>query len=569
MANSNEPATVHALDAIEMQFVLQNQGHDCIHIFHYNTAQANPGILEAYCYTDRISYRPGDVVQIHASSTAAKVDFAIYRDGVKQETVASFAQVPTTSHPAPENFQEVGCGWPIALRWRIPANARSGFYIIRITASRNGRMVAQEHGFCVRPAVGSPRAPVLFLLSTCTWTAYNDWGGINNYVGAKPPQGFHFGPRLSLHRPYSRGLIWLPRGAPRIVDELVPSIGDTPRYQSYEWAYAKGFCKFFAGAGWATYERNFAVWAEREGLEVDYVTQHDLDQDPAALEGYRCLVIVGHCEYWSARMRDAVDTWVESGGHVARFAGNFGWQVRLENEGQIQVCYKELAQKADPVAGTADSKLTTTLWDDPLLERPGSLTFGLQTVHGIYARVGAAVPRGSGGFTVYRPEHWAFRDADLYYGDSFGSTARIFGFEMDGLDYEFRDGLPFPKPSSAIPPGLEILAMNVTSPVEANHGHPSTKLFIGEAALEGFSQVRYGTTSADRLEAARRGSGMIVSFKKGAGEVFHAGASEWVNGLRLREPFTEAITRTVIRRMAGLDQVQCFFENSARSRGAL
>lgn len=554
----NEPQspdkTIGVLATGSGPFELQRQGHDCIHLFHYQTAEANPAILEAWCYTDHISYEPGDVVAIHASSTASEVDFEIVRDGLNPQVVANLNGISATSVATPANFHEKGCGWPVACRWTIPASAESGFYIIRIRARHDGRMVEHEHGVCVRKSAARAKAPVLFVLSTCTWTAYNDWGGINNYVGKTPPEGFHFAPRLSLHRPYGRGLIWLPKGAPRIVDELTPGLGDTPRYPSYEWAYAKGFSKWYAGAGWATYDRNFAIWAERERLPIDYATQHDLDRDPTLLHGYRCMVTVGHCEYWSARMRDAVDEWIDAGGNVARFAGNFGWQIRLENDATTQVCYKELARSADPLASTAESKLTTSMWEDPIVGRPGSLTFGLQAIHGIYARVGAAVPRGSGGFTVYRPDHWAFADADLYYGDTFGSQARIFGFEMDGLEYEFHDGLPFPKASPAIPAGLEILAMNVVSPVETDHRHPASKLFVGDAAAVGISTFRYGDASPARLEAARRGSGMIVSFKKGAGEVFHAGASEWVNGLRLREPFTEAITRTVVRRFAGLPE---------------
>jgi hypothetical protein len=47
-------------------------------------------------------------------------------------------------------------------------------------------------------------------------------------------------------------------------------------------------------------------------------------------------------------------------------------------------------------------------------------------------------------------------------------------------------------------------------------------------------------------------TGGLHAIQRGAGEVFHAGSSEWVNGLRLREPFTETITRTVVRRLAGL-----------------
>ena len=40
---------------------------------------------------------------------------------------------------------------------------------------------------------------------------------------------------------------------------------------------------------------------------------------------------------------------VERGGHVARFAGNFMWQTRLEDEGRRQVCYKYRARAEDPI----------------------------------------------------------------------------------------------------------------------------------------------------------------------------------------------------------------------------
>jgi hypothetical protein len=534
------------------RFERQLQGHDCVHVLHYQTAMADPGTLEAYCYTDRISYAPGDAVSIHVSSTAETVELEIIRDGLEPRSIAAFPSVAAESVPTPHDFYAAGCRWPVALRWVVPSDCRSGFYVLRIRARRGTQAVEHEHGFCVRKAPGAGAARMLFLLSTCTWTAYNDWGGINNYIGEAPPEGFHFAPVLSLHRPYARGLIWLPRGAPRIVDERLPGLGDTPRYPSFEWAYARGFTKFFGAAGWATYERHFAVWAESQGWSLDYATQHDLDRDPDLLQGYRSLVMVGHCEYWSARMRDHVDAWVEKGGNVARFAGNFGWQIRLEDDGLRQICYKEFANEADPVASTHDAHLTTTLWEDPKVGRPGSHTFGLQAIYGIYARVGAATPRGSGGFITYRPDHWAFADADLYYGDSFGDSARIAGFEMDGLDYEFRDGLPYPRNASQVPDGLEILAMAVVSPVETDHRHPLTRLFVGDVAVSRFAEYRYGSASPESVEAARRGSGMIVAFRKGRGEVFHAGASEWVNGLRLREPFTEAITRTVLRRMSDM-----------------
>ena len=41
---------------------------------------------------------------------------------------------------------------------------------------------------------------------------------------------------------------------------------------------------------------------------------------------------------------------------------------------------------------------------------------------------------------------------------------------------------------------------------------------------------------------------MIVSFSKGAGEVFHAGSVEWVAGLLRRDAQVERVTRNVLDR---------------------
>src|SRR4051795_8833185 len=87
-------------------------------------------------------------------------------------------------------------------------------------------------------------------------------------------------------------------------------------------------------------------------------TDVDLHRDGAALlEPYRLMVSVGHDEYWSGPMRDAVEGFVAAGGNAAFFSGNTSlWQVRLEDatrEGpaKTMVGYKDQFKK-DPVYGT-------------------------------------------------------------------------------------------------------------------------------------------------------------------------------------------------------------------------
>ena len=81
-------------------------------------------------------------------------------------------------------------------------------------------------------------------------------------------------------------------------------------------------------------------------------------------------------------MRDAIDAYVDSGGRVARFAGNFLWQIRLQDAGRTQVCHKYLADQEDPYREGAHAHLTTTCWKADPVGRPGHATFGLDATRG-------------------------------------------------------------------------------------------------------------------------------------------------------------------------------------------
>jgi hypothetical protein len=278
-------------------------------------------------------------------------------------------------------------------------------------------------------------------------------------------------------------------------------------------------------------------------------TQHDLHMVPGLLDRYRCAVIVGHDEYWSWEMRDAVDRFVDNGGHLVRLGGNFLLQVRLEDDGRRQVCYQ--GRDGDPAIGTDRAHLTTTYWDDRVVGRPSVKTMGLSGLRGIYANVGMCTPRGSRGFTVYRPEHWAFDGTDLQYGDILGNESRIFGYEVDGLDYTFRHGLPYPSGEDPVPEGLEILAMGIATQYEETRGFDPAEVFLADDGPPSSAQVFYGSDSPENRARVRHGSGMIAAFHKGRGHVFNAATCEWVHGLMCRDQTVELVTRNVLERACG------------------
>jgi hypothetical protein len=504
------------------------------------------GAPAAWCYSDRRSYRAGDTVRLYLSATVNAVTLRIHRDGAKRELVHEIGPLPVRFQPTPERAYEAGCGWPVAAEWATPTDLVSGGYLIEIAEGSSGQVLG-HHLVIVRPREKRSGA-IALVAATSTWAAYNDWGGANHYFGLNPGAPRGRSPLLSTQRPWARGQAWIPEGAPRSVNARRPSRPGPARYEFVEWAFINGFTKYYALAGWASYERPFLIWAERQGYAVDVLSQDDLHGDEGALDGYRCAVFVGHDEYWSREMRRTVDGWVERGGRAARFAGNFLWQVRLEDGMRRQVAYKYDARAKDPVAASADTTLLTSAWEDPLVGFPGAQTFGVNALRGIYAGFGAMAPRAQRGFTVFRPAHWAFAGTGLGYADMFGDEANIFGFEMDGLDYTFVDGQPVPTHADGAPDGLEIIAMGWATLAEHGREEDAYSFMLGDGDARFRASLLAPDLSEESLAKHARGSGMVVSFRRGRGEVFTAATCEWVHGLIVGDVYTETITRNVLER---------------------
>jgi hypothetical protein len=500
------------------------------------------GEKAAWCYSDQRAYRPGDTVTLFLSATVASVSLSIARDPGDGAVVFSSGVRDAQFYPVPDKVYAAGCGWPAFLTWTLPDDLPSGGYLVEIRDETTMlREVIGHHLFIHRRRERTPGALAL-VASTSTWSAYNDWGGANHYFGTNPEAPRGRATHLSALRPWARGQIWLPSGAPRCVNAIRPRTPGPARYDSIEWAYINGFTRYYALAGWASYERPFLQWAEANDYRFDVFTQDELHDDPALLDDYPCTVFIGHDEYWSREMRDAVDAYVDRGGRVARFAGNFLWQIRLQRETQTQVAYKYDARRLDPEAGT--SRMTSA-WEDPRIDHPGASTFGVNALRGIYAAFGGMARRAARGFNVFRPEHWAFAGTGLGYADMFGDEASIFGYEMDGVEYTFEDGLPVPTGTDGAPQGLQILAMGFATLAESSLPEFENSLMLGDGDAQ-FRNSLLGEPTTESLERHKRGSGMVVHFTRGAGEVFTAGTCEWVNGLIEGDVYTQRITKNVL-----------------------
>ncbi|MEP6967868.1 MAG: N,N-dimethylformamidase beta subunit family domain-containing protein [Pseudomonadota bacterium] len=504
------------------------------------------------CYTDRQSVRPGEGFTLHASA-GGPCRLAIDRVGAARRRVLSLEGVATEERPTPAGADRDGCGWPATLEIEAGADWASGYYDILLTDAAGEEA---HHFLCVKAPAGKPGSRLALVLSTNTWAAYNHFGGANAYCDvaalmsrrAPLPQAMEGAiGRLSTQRPFPPLLLAPPADMPRLVNLAKRGFQERPwAGADPAWSRAHGASPYDGAAGFLhKWEHAFVAWAEgEEGLTLDYLTDQDLDADPAALDGYGVVVLVGHSEYWSGPQRDVIEAFVDAGGRLAIFSGNTAfWKVRWEDQGRTLVCHKWRGETAERVA----PKDATHLWSHPMFGRPEAAITGLSFIFGGYHRLGLCAARGQGGYTVYRDAHWALAGTDLFYGDVFGDALPLIGYENDGCPLTFGDdGLPAPAPRLGVPAGLEVIALAPCAFAEpAASGYRS---LIPPEKLDVVAAIAYGDPGPAARARVMRGHAVMATFRRGAGEVFNAGTTEWAHGLAARDPFVTRITRNVLTR---------------------
>lgn len=502
---------------------------------YYEMASEDPSRPQVWGYSDRLSYAPGQTLRLHAMSSATKARLRIERDGLSPVTVLE-TEIATRFAPTPADCSVRGCDWPVAFETLIPGDWQSGVYVVTLTVDGH----SSQGMFVLKPA--KPVAKLAMVLATGTWCAYNDWGGSNHYQGLCGPTGGDFSAEVSLLRPWAKGFVRWPDDAPRI-PHASPLLS-RPAYPHMDYARANGISKKYASSGWAAFERPFALWCETQGIALDYFTQHDLHADPACLDGYPRAVIVGHDEYWTWEMRDHLDAWLDRGGQLARFGGNFFWQTRLSPDLLTQTCHKARAEADDPLAQT---DRITSYWDHPRAARPAVATMGLTGSMGVYAGWSRCAAHGSGGFTVYRPDHWVMAGTGLGYGDVLGAASKIFGYEVDGIDYETRKGLPYPAEDTGLQGELTIVGLSLATTLSHSTGRHDEDHFIGTLDAEEVALTIYGAITPENIALASRGNGCMAEYRRGKGAVFNAASCEWVAGLIARERPVEVVTRNLLQ----------------------
>jgi len=430
-------------------------------------------------YPNKLSVLPGEEISFHLSSSGKAVDLVVDRLAAERVRVLEETGIACARHPIPDRASSDGCGWPAAWTLTIPDDWKSGYYEVTLSVLNGDKPSRSTLFFVVRSATPGEQSKILLQLSTNTYNAYTNWGGhsLYSYHDRDGLQGH----RVSFDRPLN--------------------------------------------SQFGSWELPFVQWAEASGYQIDYAVNSDLEFHPQILKQYHLVLSVGHDEYWSSPMRDHLEQYIADGGNVAFFSGNTCcWQVRSEDEGRALTCWKQ-AYVFDPMFRTSDHKLLSTLWGHHLVDRPENRLTGVGFMWGGYQRSHGQFMDGPGAYKVHRPDHWLFEGTDLKRGAEFGGKDTIVGYECDGCEMTWKDGLPFPTHRDGTPESFVIVG---TCPARWAPG----------------DSVWY-----DRFPKDRIGASVFGTYTQG-GTVVTCGSTDWSHGLKGSDPAVDRITRNVLDRLA-------------------
>ncbi|HZO71091.1 MAG TPA: N,N-dimethylformamidase beta subunit family domain-containing protein [Ktedonobacteraceae bacterium] len=243
--------------------------------------------------------------------------------------------------------------WQPSYTLTIPPGWLSGIYLAKCT---------DAHGLQTSvPFIVRSLTPTLYIAVNpdTTYQAYNNWGGYSLYdYNTYNSNGLTRASKVSFDRPYT---------------------------------------DVIGGGGTLDFELDALHWFERQGYDISYMSNVDLQRDPGQLLHYRVYISLGHDEYWTKEMRDGVENARNRGVSLAFLEANTGyWQMRFEPDSKgvpdrTVVCYKvETALhdlQRDPFYGVDNSRVTAQ-WRDPVLHRPENALIGIMYADLIQGRRG-------------------------------------------------------------------------------------------------------------------------------------------------------------------------------------
>ncbi|MBW4636966.1 MAG: DUF4082 domain-containing protein [Gloeocapsa sp. UFS-A4-WI-NPMV-4B04] len=422
-------------------------------------------------YASATSVNKGGALDIKVSlGQAGQFTIDVYRLGYYGGTggrlMASSGPLNGATQPActlDSNTRLVECNWATSYVLQVGNNWTSGIYIAKLTDQATSKVA--HVWFVVRD--DSSTAGIVFQSAISCVLAYSTTGGYSLYsfnsIGGQ--RAF----KVSYDRPFSQATYQESYEA------------DTP----LRWEY------------------NMVRWLESQSYDVTYTDNMQVHTNGQRLLNHKVFLSVGHDEYWSKEMRDAVEAARNAGKNLGFFSANTAyWRVRFESStpaaGQVKpdrvmACYKQ-DWSLDPVAQQQGPLAATNKFRSVQNKRPENALLGVMygsDTSNIY---------GGYNFVVTNSSDPYYANTGLQNGDQ---LSLLVGYEWD-----------FVVNNGSQPPGLVILSQSTVQPASLlpNFDEPS-----GEQALP-------PNQDFTKAHSAR------YTASSGA-KVFASGTNQWAWGL--------------------------------------
>jgi len=278
-------------------------------------------------YTDKISYKPGENVDLYLSGPPNGNQVITLRD-INGNSVLTFNaniafQTIGSSKPWVDGFM-----YKKTISIKLPDNLKSGFY----------RFDSDIPLICRGNDI-APQVTVVF--PSNTYNAYNYYGG------------------KSYYRP-----------------------GDALGNAIYR-ATVVSFLRYnpVPAQSAANFNESFFQWIANQNYNTRFIADSDLE-NYAEIENSGIVIITGKSEYWTRKARTNIDKFTASGKNLLVFSGDtMYWQTRVNWKKNLMICYKN-----DGIDPLRDTPYNTYLWDSPDLKYPVTNSIGANFVGGGYPR---------------------------------------------------------------------------------------------------------------------------------------------------------------------------------------
>lgn len=223
------------------------------------------------------------------------------------------------------------CKWDATTSWTVPDGTRSGVYALHVNAIVEDTLEEDYLVFFVRQTTGKRNSKILYIAPTASYLAYaNDQFAadapiVERLSGAVPHMG-EMDLARHQHREFGMSCYDVHSDGSGVCYStwLRPILTVRPKYRhsmTHVWQFNA--------------DMHLIDWFDRNGYQVDVITDHDLHREGhALLDGYKVAVTGTHPEYYSGGMLDALQSFVENdGGRVMYLGGNgFYWVTAFNPE---------------------------------------------------------------------------------------------------------------------------------------------------------------------------------------------------------------------------------------------